>query len=363
MPIPKLLIDSGNHRVKAIAGAAKTDFLHQIAPITKSQFDDGLNRYQDKQNDFLAVRTKVDERYEDFYYVVGDTALSYDAQRRQGATRYIRSYYGPLFAATVARLSSTMGQRNTKGKFIELQREGLRVVASHASRDHRFAGNLKDALNGDWEFRCGNDEYRFEAEVIDVYEEPFGGYAKRAFVKNAHGRWTTPLARQRVGIIDIGGGTVGVLTVNGGAVDYASANSAGQGVNLAITRLKDTLQSMYPNLFVQAKDIPASVLQEAIRTGQYRGRGTSWDISDAVDEALYPLLNEVKTLWSESLSAGLALDLVLLTGGGNVLLGKAVESILDFPSESVLYATDTPELMQFANVEGAKQYFDLIEEI
>lgn len=359
MTLPRLILDSGNHRVKAVCGASKIDFLHLLAPLTKAQYDRAMESDSKRKKDYLAVALADGVQY----FAVGDSASSYRVTRREGAPRYEPDYYGVLFAAVVARFSDTLGARNTKGQLTELRREGLHVIASHASRDHRFAGRLKAAMSGDWRFRCGEEDFEFSVEVDDTYEEPFGGYAKRAFVRNDHGRWTTPLTGQRVGIIDIGGGTVGVLAVNDGEVDYGSADSAGQGVNLAVDRLKDTLKSEFPDFFGQASDIPMSVLQEAIRTGDYRGGGRKWSVREAVDESLFPLLNEVRTLWQTRLNSGLALDFVLLTGGGSVLLGEEVQKAIGFPPESVIYATSSLDQMQFANVEGAKSYFDLLEAI
>jgi hypothetical protein len=351
-----LILDNGNWKVKAISGQTKISFLHQIAPIMEHEYTQGLERYAAAQHgDFIQVDGE--------YYVVGETAERYNVIRRQGAPRYTRGYYGVLFAAAVARAASSLGARDAKGLYTDLKREGLHVMASHASRDYAFRGNLEKAILGKWDFVSGGSRFTFKVHSVDTYEEPFGGYANRAFVKSERGLWMTPHAHETVGIIDVGGGTCGTLIVAaGGEVQYTAAASSDQGMNNAVERLRNALKSGYPDFFGAGRDIPMDRLQEAIRTGFYRGKGSRTNVQDLVDASVNPLLNEVYTMWMQQLGGGLGLDRVTLTGGGNILLGERIKEMLGFAEGAVEYATgDNTDMLEYANVSGAQRYRDLIQ--
>jgi hypothetical protein len=339
-----LIIDNGNFKVKAISGQTKISFLHQIAPIMPHEYKDGIQRYgQAQHGDFMEIDGKA--------YVVGETAQHYNVIRRQGAPRYTRDYYGVLFAAAVARAAKSLGARDAKGVYTDLKREGLHVVASHASRDYAFRENLEDALLGKWDYTVGKERFTFKVHSIEAYEEPFGGYANRAFVKTERG------------ILDLGGGTCGTLIVaEGGDVQYTAAASSDQGVNNAVERLRNGLKSTMPKFFSSGRDIPLDRLQDAIRTGVYKGKGDKVSVQELVDAAINPLLNEVHTMWMQQLGGGLSLDRVFLTGGGNILLGEKVKDMLDFPRQSIEYATgDTTDMLEYANVMGAQRFRDLVQ--
>lgn len=351
-----LILDNGNYKVKTISGQSKSSFLHQIAPIMPHEYKDGIQRYGQAQHaDFMQIEGQS--------YVIGETAQYYNVIRRQGAPRYSRDYYGVLFAAAVHRAASSLGTKDAKGVYTDLKKHGMRVVASHASRDYPFREKLADALYGKWDFMVGKERFTFKVHEVDTYEEPFGGYANRAFVKNERGNWMTPYYHETVGIIDIGGGTCGTLAVAaGGDVQYTSAASADQGMNNAVERLRNGLKNEYPDFFGSGRDIPLARLQDAIRTGVYSGKGEKKPVQHLVDAAINPLLNEVQTMWAQQLGGGLGLDRVFLTGGGNILLGERVKALLGFNPDAVEYATgNTTDLLEYANVTGAKQFHELIQ--
>lgn len=353
-----LILDNGNFKVKAISGQTKISFLHQIAPIMAHEYKEGLERYGSAlRADFLQVDGE--------HFVVGETAQHYHVIRRQGAPRYTRSYYGVLFAATVQRAAASLGAKDAKGLYTDLKREGLHVVASHASRDYAYRGNLEKALLGKWDFSANGERFTFKVHSVDTYEEPFGGYANRAFVKNERGTWMTPYAHEAVGILDCGGGTCGTLKVEaGGEVIYTAAASSDQGMNNAVERLRNALKSSYPEFFGNARDIPLDRLQKAIQTGFYHGKGSRFEVRDLVDASVNPLLNELYTMWMQQLDGGLGLDRVILTGGGNILLGERMKEMLDFPDDAIEYATGkSTDMLEYANVTGAQRFRDLVEAI
>ncbi len=351
-----LILDNGNYKTKAIAGQTKISFLHQLALLMPHDYQRGIERYGKTQiADFLQIDGQS--------YAVGESAQYYPVTRRQGAPRYTREYYGVLFASAVARASASLGSKDEKGVYTDLKREGLHVVASHASRDYAYRDLLVEALMGKWDFSVGGERFTFKVHSVETFEEPFGGYANRAFVKSERGTWSTPMHHETVGIMDIGGGTCGTLIVSaGGEVQYTAAASADQGMNGAVERLRDGLKNDFPAFFASGRDIPLDRLQTAIRTGFYKGKGDRKNVQSLVDAALNPLLNEVYTMWMQSLGGGLGLDRVILTGGGMILLGEKVKDMIGFAPDAVEYATGaTTDMLDYGNVMGAARFRDLIQ--
>jgi hypothetical protein len=350
------VLDGGNFKVKAITGASRHSFLSTIAEVMPHDYTDAPHRYGANQfQDYLKIGDK--------HYVVGETAQNFPIMRRSGAPKYTRDYYGVLFASAISRLAPSLGERDKKGLYKDLKKHGVYVIASHASRDYGYHEILKDSLMGRWEFEAGGQPFDFKVVDVDTYEEPFGGYACQAFVKGDNGIWSTPIHHLNVGVIDIGGGTCGTLAIRaGGEVDYTAAGSAAQGMNDVIERLRKALKAYDPKFFGSGKEIPLRQLQDTVRTGVYKGKGKEMPVKELVQSALNPLLNEVATMWTNELNGGLGIDLLILTGGGNIPLGAEVKKIVDFGEENVVYATgDSTDMLDYANVQGARRFYDLLQ--
>lgn len=339
----RLIIDAGNSHVKAICDNQQVIFPHAFAAVMPHDYDDGLSRYG-RANGFDFVRINGQS------YIVGATAEHYQQQRLTGAPKYAREYYGVLFASTVARIFSAAP---------DLLKHGLKVVASHASRDYEFHNMLRDAIRGSWSFECGGKRYKFGVPDVETYEECFGSYARCAFTKDKKG-WQTPLLGKVVGILDIGGGTVGTMMVDaGGSVQYGASASGSQGFNNVVERLRTLLKKDFPQVFAKATDIPIERLRAALVTGKFSGGGRTIDVKQQVQLALNPLLNDINQLYSAHLGGGIGLDMLLLTGGGNAIVGDTVHKNLNHGNT---WMAGTVTDIQFANVLGMKTFWEVLSE-
>jgi len=335
------VLDGGNAWVKYVTGECEGLFPHAIAPIGKSQYDSGLERFgKSRPMDYLMVDGQ--------HYAVGESAYQYETASRVKRAKYTRDYYGVLFAASIARAYASVPT--------ELNGQYVRVMGSHASADYKFAGNVRDAVKGRWNFTCGQVKFNFEVTSVDTYEEPFGSYAKLAFVRHGRG-WKTPLHGESVGIIDAGGGTCGVLWIEAdGTPRQNNAQSGELGVNNARATLAALLEDRYNERFDKAKP-KVERLEEALRTGGYRGFGTVLPCQEEVDIALAPLINDISNLYIQHLGAGSSLDLIILTGGGMALIAERVARAIGFDNITL---ADTPQNIQFANVRGAKMFDEVL---
>lgn len=344
MGLPPFVIDAGNAFVKYLIGETEGVFVHKIAELLTGEYEDGQSRYGKSATlDFIKINGKS--------YAVGSTADNYQVQHRVGAPKYKREYYGVLFASSVAR--AFIGRPS-------LLENGLRVMASHASRDYEFRKALMASVKGRWNFECGGVKFNFEVTDTQTYEEPFGGYSRLAFVKNKRGQWSTPLHGSEVGIIDIGGGTCGVLAVDAnGIVQYGKAHSGGQGMNQVQERMRSLLKKNYSEFFQTGAEIPDERIRRAIATGVYRGGGTELDVASLVEMACNPLLNEVDTMFMSKLGGRAVSDVIVLTGGGNAVL---FERVMDRLGHKDMRLADDVSNLQFANVRGARDFAEVLEE-
>lgn len=342
--LPTFVIDAGNAWVKYRIGEVEGTFVHKLAELNPSQYHGEMERFgQTEPLDLIATGGK--------YYATSETAESYHVQRRERRAKYTRDYYGVLFENAVARA------------FIAdptLLEGGLRVMASHASDDHQFYQQVISSIKGKHRYECGGKTFTYEVTSVRTYEEPFGGYARQAFIWEGRKGWQTPLRGATVGIVDIGGGTCGVLSVaDNGTVRYATAGNGDQGLNMAVERLAAELQAhhTYSKFFAKAAPIEARV-REALQSGKYIGFGRELPCEREVERALNPLLNEVENLYLRKLSGGAGLDVLIFTGGGSGLLHQRLQARLDFGN---VILADEVDSIQFANVRGAAIFDSIIE--
>jgi hypothetical protein len=361
-------IDGGHADTKVIRSQSRFHFQSRIAQLSRADYD-GIMRQlgntrtpgtNDASRDYLLMgkgRTSIG-------YVVGESANRYVSSPPViGRARYVREIYGVQFAAAIGRAYAGLAPT--------LNANGLRVIASHASRDSEFAGDLEDALVGRWDFEVAGERFQFEVEDVQTYEEPFGGYCNMAIMYDWNKRtYVYPFIGKNVGMLDSGGGTSGSIAVlKGGVIDYTTAASTGQGVNNVLERLRTAIKAKHGNKFKQVAEIPWSALQKALKTGTFTIAGRDIDVHSLVKEALAPLINDITNLWVTRLGAGAELDMLGLTGGGMFLIGEQIAEAIDFPREKIFYAkTDkdsdghqsVSEDLRFANVEGAKKFFEAL---
>lgn len=341
----RFVIDAGNSDVKFVFDQVMGKFVHKVAMLMPHEYEDGMKRYgASNRLDFIRVNGSS--------YAVGPTADNWEVQSRTGAPKYARDYYGPLFAGAIGRAFN--------GRADDVNGKVLSVVASHASRDYQFHQQLRDAIEGQWDFEIGGDRYKFSVSEVLTYEEPFGSYARRAFAKKGS-NWVATLHGVAAGVVDIGGGTCGVLAVDeNGNVQYGMSDSGSQGMNNVIARMREILKHDFPQRFGQAMDIPTDRIRQAIKTGNYVGGGKPLEVSTQVELVLAPLLNEVKNLYSAKLNGGESIDVLILTGGGIEVLHEKVKVALGHGNTML---SDELGILQYANVVGAGQFFDVLDSV
>jgi hypothetical protein len=122
----------------------------------------------------------------------------------------------------------------------------------------------------------------------------------------------------RTGVVDVGTYTVDLaLDADGEYVDAESGSVEG-GVYVAHERIADLLEQRY------RQKMPYKMIEQVLRTGEFRARGELVDMHDDVEEALGPLRSATLNLMNDKWKSGTNVDVIYLAGGGAELVHEVV---------------------------------------
>lgn len=155
--------------------------------------------------------------------------------------------------------------------------------------------------------------------MCKVIPQPFG--ALLATCLDDRGRIVdNELATGTVGVIDVGGKTTNLLSVNKLSEISHETESVSVGAWDAVRAMRFWFSEHCPNL-----DLRDHQVIEAIINRQVRYYGEPVDLAGPVAEILEPLAGEVLAAASQLWNGAAALDAVLVSGGGALLLGPYVQ--------------------------------------
>ena len=153
-----------------------------------------------------------------------------------------------------------------------------------------------------------------------VIPQPFG--ALLAIALDDKGRIVDKtLATGSVGVIDVGGKTTNLLSVNRLSEirrETASVSVGAWGVARAI---RDHLLSKCPDL-----ELRDHQLMDAVVAREVKYFGEPVDLRPVIDRALAAAAEQVIAEATQLWNGGASLDVILVTGGGALLLGPALET-------------------------------------
>jgi plasmid segregation protein ParM len=212
--------------------------------------------------------------------------------------------------------------------------------------DHmRDSGNLKAALIG--QHLIKTDACEVIANVVDVMvmPQPYGSIYARMLTTN--GDLNPAHTAMRTGVCDVGTYTIDVaLDENGEYID-AESGSVESGVFTAQERIASALERDY------RQKMPYKVIEDVLRTGMFRASGEVVNYRHEVSEALAPLRSATMGLLSEKWKAGVAVDVIYLSGGGAELVFRDV--IAAYPQTQLI------KQAQLANAQGYLNYAKFAE--
>jgi len=203
----------------------------------------------------------------------------------------------------------------TSAKLAELRLvSGLPVAFFKGDKDavrDRLLGNHKLQREG---------RHAQTLRVVDcrVIPQPFGALLT-ATLDNRGRIIDRALATGTVGIIDVGGKTTNLLSVNKLAEISHETESVSAGAWDAVRAVRAWLSEHCPDL-----DLRDHQVMDAIIARQVRYYGAPVDLASMVEATLEPLANQVLAVASQLWNSGAALEAVLVSGGGALLLGPYI---------------------------------------
>jgi plasmid segregation protein ParM len=282
--------------VKAVAGERRVTFPSAVGTPDKARFS--LNGHADSI--ILVSPDNVQ---------VGEGAISQSRflHRREDRRWVESSEWHNLFLAALTELTTATGA-------------DLRIVTGLPVAYYGDRTRVRDRLLGDHRAqREGRHAQTLRVSECKVIPQPFG--ALLAATLDDKGRIIDrDLATGAVGILDIGGKTTNLLSVNRLSEIGRETASVNVGAWDAVRAVKTWLGEHYPNLELRDHQVIDAIIAREVR---YYGEPV--DLSQPVDAALEPLAEQVIAEASQLWNGAAALDAILVSGGGGLLLGPYVK--------------------------------------
>lgn len=214
-------------------------------------------------------------------------------------------------------------------------------VATGLPVDHmRDKDALKAALIGQHLIKTDEREFIVNITEVMVMPQPYGTIYNRMLTSD--GKINAGHTAKTTGVVDVGTYTVDVAVDDDGEYIDSQSGSVESGVFTAQERISALLEREY------RQKMSFKAIEETLRTGYFRARGEIVDYRADVNEALAPLRSATMGLLSERFGAGVALDVIYVSGGGAELVYRDIVSAY----EQAKLVKDS----QIANASGYLRY-------
>jgi plasmid segregation protein ParM len=287
-------MDVGYSAVKAISGGRRVTFPSVVGTPDKARFSlDGSKA--------IVLTHPVNA-------MVGEEAI---AQSRFLNRREDRGWVESDEWYTLALASLTELTTATAADLVVVTGLPVTFYADKAVVRDRLLGRHRVQREG----RCAQSLRVSDCRVIP---QPFGALLSATL--DDRGRVVDhELATGAVGVIDAGGKTTNLLSVNRLSEIGRETASVNVGAWDVVRAVKSWLADHCPDL-----DLRDHHIVDAVVARQVSYYGERIDITSAVDAAISPLADQVLAEATQLWNGGAALDAILVSGGGALLLGAHV---------------------------------------
>ena len=197
----------------------------------------------------------------------------------------------------------------------------LRIVTGLPVAFYNDKDILRNLLLGEHRAtREGRRAQVFKATDCRVIPQPFGALLAEALDDRGNVA-DKELATGNVGVIDVGGKTTNLLSVSRLSEIGRETASVNVGAWDVVRAVRGWLADNCPNL-----DLRDHQVVDAIVARQVKYYGEPQDLGPMVDAALEPMAEQVIAQATQLWNGGAGLDAVLVSGGGALLLGPAIEA-------------------------------------
>ncbi len=313
--IKNIAIDAGSGRTKATDNDQWFNFPSLTANFTQVLYVTGMESDEDPTAHLVL-------ECEGYRWFVGSAAAKQGiAQRTVDRERAVNEEGKLLTLAALGLLSDGDTQRYNIVT-------GL-PVSHYSGLQERFLETMKKTHNYSFVSVTGKSKKDFVAEVDDIkiIPQPIGTLMD--CVLDDRGNIANPdLARQNVGIIDVGYFTADVVRADSLEFIGQSSTSYPLGLFNAYTELSEGFNSAF------GIEAAPETLETVMDTGKIVIRGKTHDVTEirdhALDVAAKQIISRVKTIWSKT---GWQIDKVIITGGGGSVLYEHLDKAFEGSTE------------------------------
>ena len=191
-------------------------------------------------------------------------------------------------------------------------------IATGLPVDHmRDKDDLKAALMGQHLIKTDTAHLIANVTEVMVMPQPFG--CLYSVILTPEGTVNRNHIYKRTGVVDVGTYTVDIALDDEGEYVDAESGSVEGGVYMAQNRIAELLEQRY------RQKMPFKMVEEVLRTGEFRARGELVDMHEDVEDTLSSLQSATLNLIAEKWKSGTGVDVILLCGGGAELVYASVK--------------------------------------
>lgn len=341
MKTRKLFFDFGNGDGKWFNGREYGHFRHALAPLSMNDWQRAVGRGKTPPPGYAMVNGMP--------FAIGDAARRHIIRQRPlGAARYTETYYG-------------VGLAYAMSEAFKRSEDDVVLYLSHAPQDIDYAPDLMRAASGRWEIICDKGDFIFNVAHVETVDEPMAGLCHYTLTQDGREKQNNATKEKTTLIVDVGAHTTDVGAIDvGGIVDVESFKSTRAGAIELKERFEDNLRSENRRFFQNAHDLDIRRIEDALLTGTYKAGKVKIDCKHIAEGAINELTNDVLAI-IEAAGGFFNYDLILMTGGGAVLIHKALTVAL--PHIDFVMVEKNRELMRYANAFGGWKLFKMLERI
>lgn len=341
----KTVIDMGNGNIKGKSETDETLFPHALLRMTSHEV---ATLEAQKELDVTPDVFEVNG----VWYKVGERAFKRGANPAlYGQARYTKEYAGVLSAIVLWKT-----QPNCKD---------MLVYASHTPKDLNYRPELIQSIKGRWQVRSQGVVRTYNVTNVLGFDEPIGAYRNATFNVARDGGITyegvdSALLTGETLVIDIGAYTVAVSVAENGQIDYNASMSAVGGMLDVLEDFGGMIRERYKKELRTVNVLPHLKLRAALVDGCYdaAGHGTL-DCKEEAKQAKQRVLSTVNRFYEQYGGQG-TFNAVLLAGGGALVMGKDITTMIDHPR--MFYAERDVREIVFSTVRGGYKTLMLLEQ-
>ncbi len=175
---------------------------------------------------------------------------------------------------------------------------------------------------------------------VDVLPQPIGTYMD--ILCNWQGKIIGDYSTKRVGIIDIGHGTIDVIEILKSNIVPNRFKGLSVGVHTMFSAMHDFIMHQYPNLGASVHD-----MQDIYRNGKFEYEGKEVAFNKFIDKERKEMIKRVKSIITQTWPKGTGgLSKMVFTGGGALAIEKEIRA--SYPEAQVII----PDNPSFSNARG-----------